>query len=93
MSEVAKAYEEEKDHSAGQSLKSRREALNERLLGWGKLFVGGLGLSLAGLGLAATGGMAGAVAGPVFLTGEIIEGVGTLGIVGNTLKRLRAKNR
>lgn len=79
--------------AAVNSTTSRRATLNERLLGWSKLFVGGIGAQLARWGLIAAGVTNPWITVPLLVGGGVAEFVGGAGIIGNTLKRLSSKNR
>ncbi len=75
-------------HTADQHLSQRRQELDKRLGKWAKWFVGGLGVQVAGLVLSFAVPWVGV---PLYITGAVAEGVGTVGIVGNRLKFFRKK--
>ncbi len=77
-------------HAADQHLSNRRQELNQRLRKWGKWFVGGLAVGLAGLGLSLA---APGVGTAVMLVGSGMEAVGAVGIIGNILKGASQKNK
>lgn len=69
---------------------SRRQELNERLLRWGKWFTVGTAVGLSSYLLLP---VSVPLAATVAVGGGIAEGVGTVGIIGNVLKRLKHSNR
>ena len=77
-------------HTAEKHTRSRRQKLNERLLKWSKLFVGGTIVSVAGALLSPVVAPLGAI---LSIGGDLAGGVGLFGIVGNVLKRVNNKNR
>lgn len=90
MSESSEHNEGGATGSADSYLSARRQNLNESLLKWSKLFVGGGAVAIGGALLYPVSAPIGLAVG---VGGAAAEVVGYIGIVGNLLKRFKKENR
>jgi hypothetical protein len=93
MTEVATTIEPPKESASNIAeghISTRRQVLNERLVRWGKMFIGGNLVSIAGALLFPVAPPVGAT---LAIGGGLVGEVGFFGILGNVVKRVRKKNR